>query len=173
MLAQIPTGRFAVPEEIASAIEYLCRDEAGMINGSDVMQREQVESEKLMFSQMDKRVAAQHFDRQTQVYQNILDETRVRLAAQVKDDKKDFLDQLRYAFGGHPHGERFSLMSASNLEFKDANTVFVSDKDGTKLAELITVSEEEAREYESTHNAQNATAGPARGTILFSVWDLN
>ncbi|EXJ74611.1 uncharacterized protein A1O5_02908 [Cladophialophora psammophila CBS 110553] len=35
-LAQIPTGRFAVPEEVASAIEFLCRDESGMINGADV-----------------------------------------------------------------------------------------------------------------------------------------
>jgi len=35
-LAQIPTGRFAQPEEIAEAIEFLCRDESGMINGSDV-----------------------------------------------------------------------------------------------------------------------------------------
>ncbi|KIW22581.1 uncharacterized protein PV07_10865 [Cladophialophora immunda] len=35
-LAEIPTGRFAVPDEVASAIEYLCRDESGMINGADV-----------------------------------------------------------------------------------------------------------------------------------------
>lgn len=35
-LAQIPTGRFAQPEEIAEAIEFLCRDGSGMINGSDV-----------------------------------------------------------------------------------------------------------------------------------------
>lgn len=36
MLAQIPTGRFAVPEEIAQAIVFLCRDDSGMINGDDV-----------------------------------------------------------------------------------------------------------------------------------------
>lgn len=36
MLAQIPTGRFSEPEEIAEAIEFLCRDESGMINGTDV-----------------------------------------------------------------------------------------------------------------------------------------
>ena len=35
-LSQIPTGRFAQPEEIAEAIEFLCRDESGMINGTDV-----------------------------------------------------------------------------------------------------------------------------------------
>lgn len=35
-LAQIPTGRFSVPAEIAHAIEFLCRDESGMINGADV-----------------------------------------------------------------------------------------------------------------------------------------
>lgn len=35
-LRQIPTGRFAQPKEIADAIEFLCRDESGMINGSDV-----------------------------------------------------------------------------------------------------------------------------------------
>lgn len=35
-LAQIPTGRFSVPEEIASAIEFLCRDESAMINGADI-----------------------------------------------------------------------------------------------------------------------------------------
>lgn len=36
MLAQIPTGRFALPEEIAAAIEHLCQDGSGMINGADV-----------------------------------------------------------------------------------------------------------------------------------------
>lgn len=36
MLAQIPTGRFAEPSEIADAIVYLCRDESGMINGADI-----------------------------------------------------------------------------------------------------------------------------------------
>ncbi|KIX92823.1 uncharacterized protein Z520_11486 [Fonsecaea multimorphosa CBS 102226] len=35
-LSEIPTGRFAVPEEVASAIEFLCGDESGMINGADV-----------------------------------------------------------------------------------------------------------------------------------------
>lgn len=35
-MAQIPSGRFAVPEEIAAAIEFLCRDDSGMINGTDV-----------------------------------------------------------------------------------------------------------------------------------------
>jgi NAD(P)-dependent dehydrogenase (short-subunit alcohol dehydrogenase family) len=35
-LSEIPTGRFAVPEEVASAIEFLCRDDSGMINGADV-----------------------------------------------------------------------------------------------------------------------------------------
>jgi len=35
-LAQIPTGRFSVPSEVAHAIEFLCRDESAMINGADV-----------------------------------------------------------------------------------------------------------------------------------------
>ncbi|KIW20853.1 hypothetical protein PV08_01431 [Exophiala spinifera] len=35
-LAQIPTGRFSEPSEIAHAIEFLCRDESAMINGADV-----------------------------------------------------------------------------------------------------------------------------------------
>lgn len=35
-LSQIPTGRFSVPEEIAEAIEFLCRDGSGMINGADL-----------------------------------------------------------------------------------------------------------------------------------------
>ena len=36
MLAQIPTGRFCEPDEIATAMEWLCRDENGMINGADI-----------------------------------------------------------------------------------------------------------------------------------------
>ena len=36
MESMIPTGRFAVPEEIASAVEYLCKDESGMVNGTDI-----------------------------------------------------------------------------------------------------------------------------------------
>ncbi|EHY59849.1 hypothetical protein HRR83_008386 [Exophiala dermatitidis] len=35
-LAQIPTGRFSMPSEIAHAIEFLCRDESAMINGADI-----------------------------------------------------------------------------------------------------------------------------------------
>lgn len=35
-LAQIPTGRFSLPFEIAHAIEFLCRDESAMINGADL-----------------------------------------------------------------------------------------------------------------------------------------
>ncbi|KAK5058548.1 hypothetical protein LTR84_010811 [Exophiala bonariae] len=35
-LSQIPTGRFSVPAEIAEAIEFLCRDGSGMINGADL-----------------------------------------------------------------------------------------------------------------------------------------
>lgn len=35
-LAQIPTGRFSEPAEIAHAIEFLCRDESAMINGADL-----------------------------------------------------------------------------------------------------------------------------------------
>ena len=35
-LLQIPTRRFALPEEIAAAVESLCRDESGMINGTDI-----------------------------------------------------------------------------------------------------------------------------------------
>ncbi|KAJ9614995.1 hypothetical protein H2200_001069 [Cladophialophora chaetospira] len=35
-LSEIPTGRFAVPEEIAAAIEFLTRDESGMVNGADL-----------------------------------------------------------------------------------------------------------------------------------------
>lgn len=36
MLAQIPVGRFLEPQEIAVQIEWLCRDEGGMVNGADV-----------------------------------------------------------------------------------------------------------------------------------------
>ena len=36
MQSQIPTGRFCEPSEIASAMEWLCRDENGMINGADI-----------------------------------------------------------------------------------------------------------------------------------------
>lgn len=36
MESMIPTGRFAVPEEIAAAVEFLCRDESGMISGEDL-----------------------------------------------------------------------------------------------------------------------------------------
>jgi NAD(P)-dependent dehydrogenase (short-subunit alcohol dehydrogenase family) len=35
-LSEIPTGRFAVPEEVAAAIEFLCRDDSGMVNGADL-----------------------------------------------------------------------------------------------------------------------------------------
>lgn len=35
-LKQIPTGRFAEPEEIGQAIAFLCRDDSGMINGADI-----------------------------------------------------------------------------------------------------------------------------------------
>lgn len=35
-LAQIPTGRFSEPEEIACAIESLCRDEMGNVTGTDL-----------------------------------------------------------------------------------------------------------------------------------------
>ena len=35
-MAEIPTGRFAVPEEVAAVIEFLCRDENGMVNGADL-----------------------------------------------------------------------------------------------------------------------------------------
>ena len=36
MLAQIPTGRFVQPHEVAVAMEWLCRDDQGMINGADI-----------------------------------------------------------------------------------------------------------------------------------------
>ena len=35
-LKTIPTGRFVMPEEVADAIVWLCRDESGMVNGADV-----------------------------------------------------------------------------------------------------------------------------------------
>lgn len=35
--AQIPTGRFAQPEEVASLIAYLATDEAGMITGTNIL----------------------------------------------------------------------------------------------------------------------------------------
>ncbi len=37
MTAQIPTGRFAEPEEIAAAALFLASDAAGMINGADLL----------------------------------------------------------------------------------------------------------------------------------------
>lgn len=36
MESTIPTGRFAVPEEIADAVAYLVGDQAGMVNGADL-----------------------------------------------------------------------------------------------------------------------------------------
>ena len=35
--AQIPTGRFAYPDEIASAVVFLASDAAAMINGADLL----------------------------------------------------------------------------------------------------------------------------------------
>ena len=37
MKAQIPTARFAEPEEIAAAALFLASDAAGMINGADLL----------------------------------------------------------------------------------------------------------------------------------------
>lgn len=34
--AAVPTGKFAEPEEVASIVEFLCRDESLNINGIDV-----------------------------------------------------------------------------------------------------------------------------------------
>jgi len=36
MERMIPTGRFAVPPEVAGAVEYLVSDAAGMVNGADL-----------------------------------------------------------------------------------------------------------------------------------------
>jgi len=36
MESMIPTGRFAVPGEVAGAVEYLVGDGAGMVNGADL-----------------------------------------------------------------------------------------------------------------------------------------
>ena len=35
-LKLIPTGRFAMPEDVASAVAFLCQDESVMVNGSDI-----------------------------------------------------------------------------------------------------------------------------------------
>lgn len=35
-LKQIPTSRFALPDEIASAVDFLCQDSSGMVNGADL-----------------------------------------------------------------------------------------------------------------------------------------
>lgn len=35
-IARIPAGRFVEPEEVARAIEWLCQDGSGMVNGADV-----------------------------------------------------------------------------------------------------------------------------------------
>lgn len=35
-LDQIPTGRFCEPDEVADAVEWLCRDGSGMVNGADI-----------------------------------------------------------------------------------------------------------------------------------------
>lgn len=35
-IARIPTGRFVEPDEVARAMEWLCQDGGGMVNGSDV-----------------------------------------------------------------------------------------------------------------------------------------
>ena len=37
LMAQIPTGRFAYPEEIAAAAVYLASNAADMINGADLV----------------------------------------------------------------------------------------------------------------------------------------
>ncbi|KAI1504802.1 putative short chain dehydrogenase/ reductase [Biscogniauxia marginata] len=35
-LRTVPTGRFCLPEEVAEAVAFLCRDSSGMINGADI-----------------------------------------------------------------------------------------------------------------------------------------
>lgn len=35
-LKGIPTGKFALPEEVADAVLFLCQDSSGMINGADI-----------------------------------------------------------------------------------------------------------------------------------------
>ncbi|PGH13580.1 hypothetical protein AJ79_03573 [Helicocarpus griseus UAMH5409] len=35
-LKNIPTGKFALPEEVADAVLFLCQDSSGMINGADI-----------------------------------------------------------------------------------------------------------------------------------------
>ncbi|PLN81111.1 dehydrogenase with different specificitie [Aspergillus taichungensis] len=35
-LKTIPTGKFALPEEVADAVSFLCQDSSGMINGADI-----------------------------------------------------------------------------------------------------------------------------------------
>ncbi|CAG7923485.1 unnamed protein product [Penicillium olsonii] len=35
-LESIPTGKFALPEEVADAVLFLCEDSSGMINGADI-----------------------------------------------------------------------------------------------------------------------------------------
>ncbi|KAJ5605632.1 NAD(P)-binding protein [Penicillium lagena] len=35
-LKTIPTGKFALPEEVADAVVFLCQDSSGMINGADI-----------------------------------------------------------------------------------------------------------------------------------------
>lgn len=35
-LANIPTGKFALPEEVADSVVFLCQDSSGMINGADI-----------------------------------------------------------------------------------------------------------------------------------------
>ncbi|KAJ5143926.1 uncharacterized protein N7515_002713 [Penicillium bovifimosum] len=35
-LAAIPTGKFALPEDVADSVLFLCQDSSGMINGADI-----------------------------------------------------------------------------------------------------------------------------------------
>ena len=35
-LANIPTGKFALPGEVADSVVFLCQDSSGMINGADI-----------------------------------------------------------------------------------------------------------------------------------------